>query len=118
MGAVVGRDQIDRSGKRAVDRGRRRKKGSRSVQWRGFRWNFPSPDLYALPLDVTVTFGNIQIFLFPKLPLSYSFSLLSSKSILHKIQCPFFYKECSAEIRTEQPIYIHLKKVKLLDVLL
>jgi hypothetical protein len=31
---------------------------ARSVQWRGVRRNFPTPDLYALPLDAAVTFGT------------------------------------------------------------
>jgi hypothetical protein len=66
MGSVVGREQVDRSGKRRVDQGRVRKERR--------------DDLYALPLDVAVTFASIQISFFPKLPLGYiSFPVCPSR---------------------------------------
>ena len=41
----------------AMDADARVGRKARSVQWRGVRRNFPTPDLYALPLDAAVTFG-------------------------------------------------------------
>ena len=52
-----------------------------SVQWRGVRWNFPSHNLYELPLDVAVTFGNIQIFFSQTTPGLFFFPSINSNQI-------------------------------------